>query len=472
MTNSASVVLGAQRPPHLSLPPDRKLSALSGEALELAGIAKLNLDDWQAWYVAESVATQKRSTRWAASECGLIVPRQNGKGDVLMMRQLVGLFLLEEQLAVHTAHEFKTCYEHFLRIVNVIERIHDFDREVLRIRRGAGEQAIELRSGARLRFLARSAGSGRGLSGDTVYLDEAFALTFEIMGALVPTMSARENPQLWYASSAPRATSAVLHDIRTRGREATSKRMVYAEWASEPDGDPSDPRNWAKGNPAYGLRLTQDAVQMEFESLTSEEFARERLGIPESIGNGKTVIPITLWVELGPKQGEKPYVATPRRARLALDVSADGKWASICSAETDKAGITHLEVVDRRAGTEWLTARAIELCKKHRLPISIATNGPSVAQIEPLTAAGVKVVEVGPTDLMRAAAAFVDACTNRQIRHLGNTSLLAAIRGAATKQSGDLWSWGRASSTADISPLVACSIALASKAAAPDYSVF
>lgn len=210
------VRVGSQRPTHLHLPVGGVTSA-GPDICELAATAGLVLDDWQRWFLTEAMS-ETADGRWTAFEVACVVSRQNGKGSILEARQLGGLFYLREPLQVHTAHEFKTAYEHFLRITNLVEGCADMDRKVQRIRRGAGEQAIELKTGERLRFLARSTGSGRGLTGDVVYLDEAFALTSAMMGALLPTLSAVPNPQVWYTSSAPRLTSEVLHALRKRGR--------------------------------------------------------------------------------------------------------------------------------------------------------------------------------------------------------------------------------------------------------------
>ena len=46
--------------------------------------------------------------RWQTREVGVNVPRQNGKGEILIARELFGLFELGERLVIHTAHEFKT----------------------------------------------------------------------------------------------------------------------------------------------------------------------------------------------------------------------------------------------------------------------------------------------------------------------------------------------------------------------------
>lgn len=454
MNSSHAVLLGSQEPTTLHLPPVRRESALSSEALDLCRLAGLTLDEWQQWYLRESLSDGP-SGLWAASECGLVVPRQNGKGDLLMARQLVGLYFLDEPLAVHSAHEFRTCYEHFLRIVNVIEGNPDLDGMVSRIRRGAGDQAVELKNGKRLRFVARSAGSGRGMSADAVYLDEAFALTTAMMGALLPTLSARRNPQIWYTSSAPKAISEVLHDVRRRGRAGTSSGLLWAEWAADPNCDPSDPANWARTNPAYGTRISEQSVRMEHEALTPEEFARERLGIPDETDGGDAVIPLDLWVSL-----VEPYEFIKGTVSLALDSSPNGLWASIDAVQVDRAGMAHVDVVDRHAGTGWLAARCAELCNAFGTPIAYAANGPAAALVPELSKAGGRFEPVPGVDVGRAASAFVERSKNRQLRHLGHSAMQNAISGAARMQSGDTWQFGRRSSTNDITALVAASLAL------------
>jgi phage terminase large subunit-like protein len=58
---------------------------------------------------------------WAAFEFALIVPRQNGKGAVLECIELAFLVLFDARLVIHTAHEFKTAQEAFIRIRTVFE---------------------------------------------------------------------------------------------------------------------------------------------------------------------------------------------------------------------------------------------------------------------------------------------------------------------------------------------------------------
>jgi hypothetical protein len=49
---------------------------------------------------------------------------------------------------------------------------------------------------------------------------------------------------------------------------------------------------------------------------------------------------------------------------------------------------------------------------------------------------------------------------SQSLRHLGTPELDAAVAGAITRPLGDAWAWSRKSSSVDISPLVASTMAL------------
>lgn len=158
----------------------------------------------------------------------MVVPRQNGKGGILEARELAGLFLFHEQLILHSAHEFKTAAEAFRRLLSLIQNTPDLDKRVNRVRTSHGDEGIELIGGQRLRFVARSTGSGRGFTGDCIILDEAYNLSSAGMSALFPTMAAIRNPQLWYTSSAPlpRQESDTLRRLCKRGRDGAREAMA------------------------------------------------------------------------------------------------------------------------------------------------------------------------------------------------------------------------------------------------------
>lgn len=405
------------------------------------------------WACAESAPNV-----WSAFEVGLLVSRQAGKGALLEARQLAGLFYLREPFAVHSAHEFKTAHEHFLRMINLIEGCPDLDRQVFKVRRGAGEQAIELKTGERLRFIARSTGSGRGMTGDVVYLDEAFALTPAQMGALMPTLSAVPNPQIWYTSSAPRKESEVLHGVRARGRKGDALRMFFAEWCADDDADIGDIDAWYQANPSLGIRISEQYVNAEFEAMAAmpEEFRRERLGIPEEPESTSSVIALDAWNALEDKGSE-----ITGRAVLALDVSPDRKYATIAAAGRRDDGLPHVETVVAKPGTSWVVGELPELLKRAGCEsVRIEKGGPAASLIPLLAEAGVKVDEVSTADHARATGQFIDAILAGELRHIGQQSLRSAVVAAKLRATGDAELWSRRSSKMDITALVAATLAL------------
>jgi hypothetical protein len=60
----------------------------------------------------------------------------------------------------------------------------------------------------------------------------------------------------------------------------------------------------------------------------------------------------------------------------------------------------------------------------------------------------------------RAFSGFVAACNEDQLRHIDQPELTAALLGAVRRPVGDAYMWSRRSSANDISPIVACSMAV------------
>lgn len=230
MTSRSAVLLGSQVPRFQTVP--RARSTAGPEAIECAASAGLLLDPWQE-LVLNGALGELPGGKWAAPEVGLIVPRQNGKGGILEARELAGLFIFGERLILHSAHEFKTAAEAFLRLKELIVNTPDLLSQVKRggIHTAHGEEGIELKSGQRIRFVARSTGSGRGFTGDLIVLDEAYNLSSANMSALLPTIAAKSihgNPQIWYTSSAPlpRQESDTLRRLCKRGRDGAREAMA------------------------------------------------------------------------------------------------------------------------------------------------------------------------------------------------------------------------------------------------------
>lgn len=193
------VVQGSQAPRILSYPP--YVSSSGPEVVKLAAMGGLFLDEWEQLVLQHGMG-ERADGKWAAFEVAVEAPRQNGKGAILEARELGGLFLLEEKLIVHSAHEFPTAEAALERMAIIMESCPDFERRIRTIKRSHGQEGIYLKSGQALRYRTRTKGGGRGLTADCVVLDEAMRIPEAMLNALFPTLSAIENPQLWYAGSA------------------------------------------------------------------------------------------------------------------------------------------------------------------------------------------------------------------------------------------------------------------------------
>jgi len=224
----------------------------------------------------------------------VIACRQNLKTALFKMCALGWLFVTDQRLIVWSAHEFSTAQEAHRDLAELIEGSAPLRRRLKAVHHGAADKSIETTSGQRVVFKARTATGGRGLSGDKIVLDEAFALQPAHIGALFPTLSARPDPQLVYGSSAGQVQSGYLRGIRDRGRAGDDPRLCYLEWCDDLGGECEHPvcdhavtrpgcrlddeRRWIRANPALGRRISFDFVRAERRAMPPAEFARELLG--------------------------------------------------------------------------------------------------------------------------------------------------------------------------------------------------
>lgn len=486
---SATSAAGARTPRVCNFPPFEYSAGAS--AIRTAAEAGLHLDPWQQDVLTRALGVRDEDGLWSAFEVGVMVSRQNGKGSILEARVLAGLLLLGESLIVWTAHEMKTSLEAQRRVNHLFQTTPDLHRRVKRYNSQRGDEGIELHTGQRLRFIARSKNSGRGFTGDCIILDEAYELSDEEMDALMPTLSARENPQLWYTSSPPlnSISGAHLFRVRARGEQPNPDRLAWFDWGVEgrldqlDEVDVADRRLWAASNPAYGIRIADWFIERELGALSKKGFARERLGIwPPDLSRNFQAIPAADW-----EDARDPLSRIDGTFALAVAVSLDRSQAAICAAGFRPDGLAHVEVtgnahvVDSRPGTGWVVPRLIEIVKR-RLPCALVIDagGPAgslIADVDNAIAAEkalvdrqgkpvLQVTRIGTSDVARGYGMFFDGISGedrdgRIVRHLGQPELTAAVAGAVTRSMGPgATTWDAKNALVDITPLVAATNAL------------
>jgi len=392
--------------------------------------------------------------------------------SILEARELAGLFLLDEQLIVHSAHEFATAMEHFRRVEQLIEGAPEFSRRVKKIVKSHGEEGIELKGGQRIRFRTRTKGGLRGFTGDLIVFDEAMIIPTAAHGAILPTLAAKSilgNPQVWYAGSAVdqwiHEHGLVLAGVRERGIAGDDPALAYFEWSADAEHPEeireraTDPDVWAQANPGLGIRISAEHVEREQRSMDARTFSVERLGVGDwpsldedsgqVINEAKRLACVDLESE-----AEDPVC-------LAFDVTPDRSFTSIGIAGRRVGGGWHIELVDRKPGTGWAIARLVELKEKWQPGEIICDgNGPAASLIGPLAKAGIDVKVTATKELAQACGGIYDAFEEETAHHLDQEEVNAAIKGAAKRPLQDAWAWSRKSSAVDISPLVAVTLAL------------
>lgn len=97
---------GSQRP-RIESKPDA-VGTYGPKVTAFAAACGVTLDDWQS-YVIDGLFAVNEEGRWASTEFGLLVSRQNGKGEILVAYDLAHLFLFprpdgRRKTILHTAH--------------------------------------------------------------------------------------------------------------------------------------------------------------------------------------------------------------------------------------------------------------------------------------------------------------------------------------------------------------------------------
>lgn len=455
-------------PLHLWVPDH--VSSAGGEAADLA--ASVGIDPFPEQRVAlDALLAENEHGKWAAFEGAVVGARQNIKTYLFKVIALADMYLFGMELDVWTAHEFSTTMEAFRDVKLLIEEHAFLSRRVKRISEQNGEEGIEFTTGQRLRFKARTLTGGRGLTGDRVFLDEAFALRPSHMGSLMPTMSAKSmtgNPQILYGSSGGMPGSAVLRGIRDRGRAGGDPALAYIEYGSE-QGDCATPgcdhkygsagcllddqERWAQANILLNRLISIDFLAMERRSLDPQEFAREIMVWWDDPADEDQTWEVFTEKAWGGCENQK---ASPQGdLGWSLDVSPGSRSAAISCSDG-----TVGEVVEHRTGTDWVVARLLELRTKHGWDeIALDANGPAGALLNALDDAKIKYRKVTITEHAQACGdllAHVDAGT---FVHIGQQPLTAAAACAAKRTIVDVWLWTRSKSGGDICPLVSVTLA-------------
>lgn len=379
MTKSAKLsqpenLLGSQEPSERIVPDYAYSDGM--DALGILQAGNLLLDPWQADILCDWLA-RTPAGKWAAPTCGGSVPRQNGKSLLVQARSASGMVLFNEQV-IYTAHLQKTATETFEELRDFFET-PKLRHYVTEVKTAIGREQIILKTGARIKFLARTRNGGRGQHGDLLIIDEAQEMDEDAQASFLPAISASLNPQTILVGTPPdpKTPGTVFRNIRKRALSGETQKTAWFEFSVKDVGDIRDKRRWAAANPALGRRILLSTIEGESEQMDAETFARERLGwwMPENV-IGETMLDLNAWAACVSDEG-KPEGKTAYGVKFA----PDGSEVVLCGAVIPKEGPARISEIERKStahGMRWLSDWLNARYKKASCVVIDGRNGVDV----------------------------------------------------------------------------------------------
>lgn len=467
---------------------------LGPEVAAIATLAGFAPDPEQQFLLDVTFALDKRG-RPLVFDTTLVACRQNIKTGFLKQRALGKLYVTKRRLVVWSAHEFGTAQESAGDLESLIGQCDPLRSRVRLTNRGdvathGTTPKIELvhkdRSTSRLIFKTRTSGGGRGLSGDDLFVDEAYAAQAAQIGAVMPIMLARPGAQVDFASSACRPESAFLWSQVQQGRRGGGPRSFYIEWCAPPPEEAcerGEECDHARGREGCGCdkpevivlahtAVTRGRIEMQTvldlrRTMPVGEYAREVMGWHDEVVDEASEAPFTLeqWQELvlrGPDEelGVEADVPPAEVVTFGVEMDVDLAQTSITAAAEMGRGDerTYVEFVERHRGRTWVPPRCARIAVEHPGAVfAVDGGGPAKVLIEPLIEAGVEVIVLSAEDVVEATSDFVEKVTKTAgVVHGPQFEMDSAVEGARKRPLGDRgFTIGRRKSEDDPSPLLA-----------------
>lgn len=446
-------LLGVQSPRLFSIP-DGDV-ARGEQAVKFVRMCGMTLYPWQEDALRDLCRTDGGT--WSARNALFVVPRQNGKGEVLVARELAGIYLFGEKTIFHSAHFMDTAIDAQKRLWEIIEEndalLEWWEGEFPGIPRkttGNGKESITFPNGAMIYFRTRTKKSGRGLSVELLVLDECFDLPKETYNSLSKLTRAKENAQTIYISSPVNIEEHAHGVIFSAKRWAAidgAPRTLFKEWSPDEDDDPFDQSTWAKCNPSLvdegpGALLSDiedEARGAKESSVMLDSFMIETLGAGNWVPRDSDLVghePLVDLTEWGKKVGgvtQETFSST-----LGAAVSPEGDKASLVVAafEGDVVvlSVHPLTAFDRSKMVDAIVGAidANPLCR----PLAVAFDpiGAASTLTQPLIKNRVFPEEMNGTQVSQSYELFMRLWTEGRIRHDGNPRWVDAWR-VATERS-------------------------------------
>lgn len=458
--------VGNQLPTHSVIVP---YTQTKGEdALNLYRGTGREPQEWQSLMVNDILATNEDGL-WTHTKFGYSVPRRNGKGEILTIREMFGLEMGEH--ICHTAHRTTTSSSASKRLADLLKangyqeifrpkKSEEYTESFTYSKQFGLERIILLDTGGSVDFRTRTSAGGLGEGFDLLIIDEAQEYTDDQQSTLQYVVSDSPNPQIILCGTPPTAVSkgTVFPKLRESCLMGETDEVGWAEWSVDEMSDVNDVDLWYKTNPAMGYQLNERKVKAE-DKTDAIDYNIQRLGLWIKY-NQKSVITEAEWLAL---QVEK----VPERASqkfLGVKYGVDGSNVALSIAFKTKDSKVFVECIDcrpSRIGNAWIID-VIDGMKDLGGVIVDGANGQKLLE-EAMKEAGIKQKPIFPTvgNVIVANSMFEQALENATISHKGQPSLVCSATNCEKRSIGSNGGFGYKSLTPDTEIALLDSVILA-----------
>lgn len=417
------------------------------EAIEIYNRTSREAMPWQELLLNDILATDKDGL-WIHAKYGYQIPRRNGKGEVIVMRELWGL-MHGEQIA-HTAHLGSTASAAYTRLVQLLTDLGysdkpEGDQKKMKCNRAYGRESITIpETGGKISFKTRTTKGGLGEGFDLLVVDEAQEYTVEQESALQYTVTDSGNPQTMFCGTPPTVVSSgtVFKDMRETIFAGEGVDSGWSEWSIPDMIDLKDEDELMEAlytaNPSLGMKLKIRSVLQESRK-DPVDFNIQRLGVWLRY-NQKSAISENEWTKL------RADTLPKLKGRLFVGVKFGRKMETVAVSIAVRTKDEHIfvESLDCRPfrdGFDWMVTlfRQLDI---EKLVIDGASGQNLLADACKDAGIRTKIELPKVVDVIKASATFENGVTQEILQHSGQPSLTAVATNCEHRAIGSNGGFG------------------------------
>lgn len=421
--------IGSQEPTiHFALPHQETEGPDAVALYELTGRTALK---WQRRLI-DDILARNEDGLWTHTRYGYSVPRQNGKGEILAIREIYGLAMGERIL--HTAHLTSTSHKAWERLGMLLDTLGITYSSI----KAKGQELIEITGGGRVEFRTRTPKGALGESYDLLVIDEAQEYQSDQKTALQYVISASDNPQTILCGTPPTPVSSgtIFKTFRSDVLTGAEEEAGWAEWSVEDFADVNDRELWYMTNPSLGVRITERTIAAErgTDEASRLDFNIQRLGLWIRY-NQQSAITKNDWSNI--LLAKLPKLTG--KMNIGIKFAKDGETVSMAVAVKTRSGKIFFEVIGSRPmrnGIEWI----VEFLKASKSSVNrIVIDGQNGQQIldDALKAEKIKnTVLPKVSQVVKAYAAFEQDLFDEKLCRMEQPSLTAVATNCEKRRIG------------------------------------